>query len=357
MKKQLLFNFSNSFSRAKSFRMAAFAALTLLSVQSSFAQYAWVGGTSSEFSMLSNWDPAPVAFATADIFTIGVTGNNGNQVTNTAAVNCRQITLNSGVTFTANANITTSSAATTSVNGVLNVISGTSTLPKLYTGNTGVAGVSGVLNIENGATVTGNNVWRVGANASSPGTININGGTLTLGTAGSLSLGHSSNGTLNINSGTVNINYTTFSSLAISAKGLVNIDNGTMIIPGDQTNAVQAFITAGTLKAVAGKTISNTFDAGTNLTTVAAVSSLGVNEKATDVNSIVVYSQGQSIKVNSENTLIADVNVYDITGHLIESKKNIQSKETSLDLNTLNQIVVVKVTTSNGTILSRKIIQ
>ena len=343
--------------------MAAFAALTLLTAQSSFAQttYTWGGASSSDFLTGTNWNAVPDFTVTSNVFSIGVTGNNSDQVTNAAAINCRQITFGTGVTFTANANITTSSAATTSANGTLNINAETSTIPKFYTGN--ASGVSGIVNVATGANLTGNNVWRVGANATGTGTININGGTLTLGTAGSMSLGYASTGILNINSGTVNVNYTAFTSLTISTNGTVNIDAGSMVIPGNQTAAVQAFIDGGRIKIsgaalTAGKILSNTYDAGTDKTTVVTITApLGVNDATLDANSIVVYSQNQSIKIQSGNGILSDVKVYDLNGRLVANKNNIGSNETSIALNASNGVYVVKVTTADGAVVTKKIVQ
>lgn len=353
MKKQLFFNF----------RMAALAILTLIAVQSSFAQttYTWTGSTSSDFLTATNWNAVPDFAVTNNVFSIGITGNNSDQVANAAAVSCRQITFGTGVTFNANADITTSSAATTSANGILNINAGTSTIPKFYTGNS--SGVSGVVNVETGATLTGNNVWRVGANATATGTININGGTLTLGTAGSMALGYSNTGILNINSGTVNVNYTAFSSLTISANGMINIDAGSMVIPGNQTAAVQAFIDGGKIKTsgaalAAGKIISKTYDSVTDKTTVVAIAvPLGVNDVAIDANNIVVYSQNQSIKIQSGNVLLSEVNVYDVRGSLVASKKSIGSNEASIALDASNQVYVVKITTADGAVMTKKVMQ
>ena len=235
--------------------------------------YTWVGGASSDFSTFENWSPIPSGFTTSDVFTITATGNNNNQITNSAAINCRQITIAKGVTFNAIQNITTPSSATTSVNGILNVNSGTVNSAKLYVGNGSAS--PGVINVNAGANLAGNNVWRLG-NASA-GTININGGTLTLGAAGSLTIGYSSSttGIVNVNSGKLNVNYTSFSSLSINNTGSITIDAGSIVIPGDQTIAVQAFIDANKIKAsgaalVAGKPISTKYDSESNTTIVIA---------------------------------------------------------------------------------------
>lgn len=235
--------------------------------------YSWVGATSSDFSTFENWNPVPSAFTTSDVFTITATGNNDNQVTNSAAINCRQITIGKGVTFNAGKNITTPSSATTSVNGILNINAATVNSAKFYVGNGSTA--PGIINVNADANLIGNNVWRLGVSAA--GTININGGTLTLGTAGSLTVGYSSShaGVINVNSGTLNVNYTSFSSLSINATGAITIDAGSIVIPGDQTAAVQAFVAANKIKAsgaalAVGKPISSKYDFESNKTTVIA---------------------------------------------------------------------------------------
>lgn len=150
--------------------------------------YTWVGATSSDFSTFENWSPVPSAFTTSDVFNITATANNNNQITNSAVINCKQITVGKGVTFNATKNITTPSSATTSVNGILNVNAATVNSAKLYVGNGSAS--PGIINVNAGANLIGNNVWRLGL--GSAGTININGGTLTLGTAGNLAVGYNS---------------------------------------------------------------------------------------------------------------------------------------------------------------------
>lgn len=360
MKKQLLLNYSKCLVTKLSFRFFAFLLFVLFASQSNFAQttYTWNGASSSTFEDVNNWTGGTPTFAsTSENFTINSVAN--NPVTNTATILCRIITLGSGVTFTTGANLT-SSTNTSVVNGTLTVNAAISNLPKLYIGNS--AGVSGVVNVQTGATLTGNNVWRVADNVTATGTININGGTLTLGAAGSMSLGHQNVGILNVNSGIVNINYTSFSSFAINdGKGHVNIDAGRIIIPGDQTAAVQAFITAGKISLsgaalAAGETISNKYDAITDKTTVVASGSLGIHDVKMNTNDLVVYTENQNINVQSVSKILSDVKVYDLKGSLVRSVKNIGLNETSINLNKSNQVYIVIANTTDGEMMTKKII-
>lgn len=371
MKKQLLFDFSKSLFGKRSFGKVALAVFTLLTAQSTFGQafYSWTGTSDLELSNVGNWYSsalvlAPTAITSSDNYTVSlISPATVMTVFNSSAISTRSFSVGTGVTAEANANITGGSSATSSINGILNINSGaTCAIAKLYSGNG--TGLSGVINVKTGGTLSGSNVWRVGAVAGSTGTININGGTLTLGTAGSLALGYASTGILNINSGTVNVNYTAFTSLSITANGTINIDGGSMVIPGNQITAVQAFIDGGKIKTsgaalIAGKIISNTYDAGTDKTTVVTIAAipLGVNDTTLDANNIVVYSQNQNIKIQSGNGILSDVKVYDLNGRLVAGKNNIGSNETSIALNASNAVYVVKVTTADGSVVTKKIVQ
>lgn len=363
MKKDLLFNFSKSLGLRTPFRIAASAALILLSAQSSFGQttYTW-GGASNDFNTNTNWSPTTASFnSTNENFTI--TSTVFNPVVTSGAVTCRIITVNVGTTLEIGHNFT-STTNTSNINGTLNINAGTDNIPKLYINTTG--GSTSVVNIGAGATVSANNLWKVGNNATGTGTLNINGGTLTLtgsgnatGTTGAngLKIGDtdSCTGTLNINSGTVNINYTSFTGgFVIFANGSIVIDNGSMVIPGDVTGTISGF--GNKIKAVAGKVISNTFD-GTN-TIVKAIPdpALGINDVSLDSNAIVVYSENQSIKIQSGSGTLSDVKVYNLQGRLVANKSGIGLNETSVSFNKSNQMYIVKVTSTNGAVVAKKII-
>jgi hypothetical protein len=367
MNKQLLFTCPRLLTRKMTLRMLAAAVFMLFTAQSNFAQtnYTWTGAVSTTFEDINNWSSTgtPTFASTSENFLIPFVSGK-DLITNATAITCRTITLGTGVTLTANANIT-STSNTSSVNGTFNINSATVNMPKLYIGT--VAGGSGVVNIESGAILTANSVWRVGNFAGSPGTININGGTVTMSGSGvlsnsSLTLGNLSSGTLNINAGIININYTDFGTgFVITSNGHINIDAGSMVIPGDKTTAIQAFIDAGKITVsgaalTAGKTISNAYDAVTDKTTVIASGGLGVKDVTDNADVIVVYSQSQGIMIQSGNSMLSDVKVYDLRGSLVGSKNNDGSDQTSIALNKSNQVYIVKVTSTDGAVVTKKII-
>jgi rhamnogalacturonan endolyase len=306
--------------------------LGAFNVVSGQTTYTWVGGTSSDFSTFENWNPIPTGFTTSDIFTIAATGNNDNQIMNSAAINCRQITLGKGVTFDAVKNITTPSSATTSVNGILNIYAATVNSAKLYVGNSSSS--PGIINVNTGGNLAGNNVWRLGVSAA--GTININGGTVTLGAAGSLAVGYSSShaGIINVNSGKLNVNYTSFSSLTIGNTGAIAIDAGRIVIPGDQTVAVQAFVSANKIKAsgaalAAGKPISSRYDYESNTTIVIAGQFLN--------NPPVAIADSFTVALNGTATVLDG------------GKKSVLANDTDVERNVLNAVLVSSP--ANGTLI------
>lgn len=455
MKKQLLFNF----------RMVAFAAMTLLTAQSSFSQ-TWVGATSADFLDATNWSAAPT-FTNVDVFIVNaVFAPNNNPVLNAAAT-CGSIATKVGSIFTTNADFTTG-ISTSSVEGTVNVNGGTWSSSKLYIGN--ASGGAGVVNVATGGvlkgtgTETGTGVWRLGSSSASGshylnindggtfilapecgltigfastrrgylnvnigglaqisggfalsttvgnGTVNVAGGTLeynpanlnanagvinitagslkllnamptinatssfagtytagliniaggSLVASGPLTIGSTTAGmvTVNVNGGTMNI----AGALSILSTALVTIDAGSIVLDGDQTAGIatlvaDARIVVSGAALAAGKTISNTYDAVSGKTTVVAAAPLGLNDAALDANAIVVYSQNQNIMIQSGNLILSDVKVYDVRGSLVASKKNIGSNETSIDLNASYQVYVVKVTTADGSVVTKKIVQ
>jgi hypothetical protein len=468
MKKQLLFDLTKSLFGKRSFRMAAFTALSLLSGQSSFGQ-TWVGATSSDFSDATNWSAAPT-YTIADVFLVNaVVAPNFNPMLNAAAT-CSNITTKVGSVFTTSADFTTGTIVTSILEGTVNINAGTWSSSKLYIGSG--SGGAGVVNVATGGilkgtgTETGIGVWRIGSTNNSGthylhvndggtfiiapecgvtigftssrkgvlnvntgglaqisgglsistttgnGTINVAGGSLeyspvdfntgagkinitagsfkllnttgttsisatstsvtgainitggTLDAAGPLTIGNSTADglvTVNLTGGTMNI----AGILAIPAPvtagtytGLINVDAGSIVLAGDQKAAMETLAVAtniGGIKAVAGKTISVTYDAGTDKTTVIAALPLGVNDAKLDAKDIVVYSQNQNIKIQSENGILSDVKVYGVTGRLVASKKSIGSNEASIAVDASNGVYLVKVTTTDGKVVTKKI--
>jgi hypothetical protein len=481
MKKQLLFDFTKSLFGKRSFRMAAFTALTLLTAQSSFAQYRWTGATSTDFLDATNWEVAPVVTydAVTNTYTYGAVTNfytttvgvvNTNSVLNNtidpaANYTIPTISIGNGMSLAIHNNIT-SINATCYIDGKFDFNAGTHRVHKLYIGSSAATGSVATVNVFTGAVLNGTNVWRIGEKNIGNSYLNVNGGKFTISTTGSLTMGYGTDkfGTLAItnsgiveisggltigavgiidvaggsfdfstanlnNAGTINVTAgsfkllnlaTTLNATATSATGviniaaggtmetvatssltignntatpgsalvtvnvngtmnilgtlampapvttgvytgLINVDAGSIVLAGNQKaemDALAVTTNVGGIKAVAGKTILVSHDPVLDKTTVVAIAApLGVNDAKLNANAIVVYAQDQNINIQSGNVIMSDVKVYDLQGRLVASKKSIGSNETSINLNASNQVYMVKVTTADGAVVTKKIMQ
>jgi hypothetical protein len=82
---------------------------------------------------------------------------------------------------------------------------------------------------------------------------------------------------------------------------------------------------------------------------------LGINEPYSEEN-IIVYNLNNELFINSENTILTDVNLYDIYGRLLLSKKDIHTNEVILKIDKLNQIIILKIKLENNAVVSKKVI-
>ena len=276
MKKQLLFEFKQ-LKKLKAFSL--FALVFMATINVSHAQLnTWVGGTSTDFLDATNWSTAapPATFLAGTTFSIGVgSPNNPILSTNYPGTTSGGLTVTPTGVLTTNGNMNLGgSTSYTYIDGQLTVTGGNfNGRGNLYIANSASA-TAAVINIQTGGTVNVKNVAYVGRTKS--GTLNLNGGTfssenqatggLIVGTASSTAAG-----VININSGLVKINKV--AGFTINTYGTVNIDAGSIVLAGDQTVTIATYIGNSKIKLFgaalsAGKTISNTFDSVTNLTTV-----------------------------------------------------------------------------------------
>lgn len=73
-------------------------------------------------------------------------------------------------------------------------------------------------------------------------------------------------------------------------------------------------------------------------------------------NAIVVYRQQKDIIINTGNTLMATVTIYDIGGRLLFQKQNVNAVETRVNVGFANQVLLLEVTTNEGLKATKKII-
>lgn len=74
-------------------------------------------------------------------------------------------------------------------------------------------------------------------------------------------------------------------------------------------------------------------------------------------NTVIIYSQGNGFVVNSGNFVMSSIKVFDIRGRLIEEKKDINTNETTINGGLSNGVLLVQITTEDGTTVTKKIIR
>lgn len=74
-------------------------------------------------------------------------------------------------------------------------------------------------------------------------------------------------------------------------------------------------------------------------------------------NPSVVYNQNQEIEVNSGDTLMKEVKVFDMSGRLLVAQRNINSYETILQSGKRDGILFIQITYNDGQIMTKKVIR
>ena len=73
-------------------------------------------------------------------------------------------------------------------------------------------------------------------------------------------------------------------------------------------------------------------------------------------NSVIVYKNGGVIYVNSGAKMMSNIKVFDIQGRLITEQKSVKANTTSIqNLKASNQVLIVKVTTDDNQVISKKV--
>lgn len=86
-------------------------------------------------------------------------------------------------------------------------------------------------------------------------------------------------------------------------------------------------------------------------------SALATNSAVFTDNSVVVYKQNETIHVNTGLETMREVQIYDVRGSLLYSKNNINSTDLSvLNLASSQQILLVTVTSTDGRVVTKKLI-
>lgn len=83
---------------------------------------------------------------------------------------------------------------------------------------------------------------------------------------------------------------------------------------------------------------------------------LAVSNPVWDASQVVVYKQGQDLVIHSGKEKMAAVKVFDIRGRLLAEKDHINASETRLFAGTTNQVLIVKIITTDNKEVSKKVL-
>ena len=73
-------------------------------------------------------------------------------------------------------------------------------------------------------------------------------------------------------------------------------------------------------------------------------------------NNVVVYKEGEELVINSGKTILSNVKVFDIRGRLLISKDNINSSQIRLNGIKTKEILIVKITSNENIIVTKKVV-
>jgi hypothetical protein len=83
---------------------------------------------------------------------------------------------------------------------------------------------------------------------------------------------------------------------------------------------------------------------------------LSLDAQAFNDNSVIVYKNGGVIYVNSGAKMMNNIKVFDIQGRLVAERNNVKANTTSIqNLKASNQVLIVKVTTDDNQVISKKV--
>ncbi|WP_432671339.1 hypothetical protein [Flavobacterium sp. SM2513] len=86
-------------------------------------------------------------------------------------------------------------------------------------------------------------------------------------------------------------------------------------------------------------------------------STLGTNNPDLDINKVMVYKEGQDIVINAMTMEMQKVELYDIRGSLIQVLDNVKATTATFSkLNIANQVVLVKITSVDNKVTTKKIV-
>lgn len=243
-------------------RLFCIATLLFFSIiSSSFAQtYNWVGGVSTDFYDVNNWDNTAINFASLGSANLIIGAGTPNNPTNIGhsgkdVIARRPASLTTNVGANVIVNKTFFPAGTSTLNGTITVEGAANFNSRniVYIGKS----AAGSLTL-NAGSISSKNGFYIGNGTGGNALVDINGGNLWAGTSLEVGTGTGNPiGNLNIVGGTVNVE----TNLNIGTNGQVFITGlGQLLVTGDKKTALEAYIASGKISCPASNTLSVTYD-------------------------------------------------------------------------------------------------
>jgi hypothetical protein len=124
----------------------------------------------------------------------------------------------------------------------------------------------------------------------------------------------------------------------------IYLEDTTLNIMHDLKAADYTFVTA-------SGTFESRFKIHYNSTT------LGIGTPSFTTSTVIIYKNNGTFTINSGTTTMAAVKVFDIQGRLLLDRKNINATETSFALSAANEVLLVQITSVDGVVVTKKVVQ
>ena len=82
---------------------------------------------------------------------------------------------------------------------------------------------------------------------------------------------------------------------------------------------------------------------------------LAVSNPIFNENQVIVYKKNQELTINSGNVMMDSVKIFDIQGRLLFRKTNVNASEVKINTTTANEILLVKITSTNNEVVTKKV--
>jgi hypothetical protein len=86
-------------------------------------------------------------------------------------------------------------------------------------------------------------------------------------------------------------------------------------------------------------------------------SQLGIENPTFTADNVVIYSQGSDFVINSGNTVMDSIKVFDIRGRLLQERKVINASQATINGGAANGVLLVQITSEDGAVVTKKVIR